>query len=412
MALTRFANSFIHQNVAETADSVRLRLHVDGRTASYYTTITSPDGLSRLVEQTLSAAKLRPEDPGWPGLTPPTPPTAAGNFDPATAEATPAQRAALVRAFVDAAGGLETAGFCRTTGTATTYANSAGHALTARSTTAAADGIARTGTSDGMARAAAIGLAGLDGTALGARAAAKARDGANPGDLAPGRYEVLLEPTAVADLLEFHTRLGFNARAVAEGRSFASLGDQQFDAAITLVDDPLDADAPGPPFDADGTPKRPLELVRAGVTSAIAHDRRTAKLLDAETTAHAIPGGERFGAIPLHPRIRPGGGTDLVAGVERGLLVTDLWYTRVLDPKTLVVTGLTRNGVWLVERGEIVRPVRNLRFTQSYLGALAPGKVAAVSAETATVPSYWPETAIATPSLHLASWNFTGGAAG
>jgi predicted Zn-dependent protease len=412
LALTRFANSFIHQNVAETADTVRLRLHLDGRTASSTSTVTAPDGLDRLVEQTLSAARLRPVDTGWAGLTAPAPPSGAGRFDTATAGSTPADRAAVVRAFVDAAGGLETAGFCRVTASAAAYANSAGHALTGHSTMAAADGIARTGSSDGMARAAAISLGALDGAALGSRAAAKARDGADPGDLGPGRYEVVLEPTAVADVLEFLCRLGFNARAVAEGRSFAAVGEEQFDPAITLVDDPLDDAAPGAPFDAEGTPKRPLDLVTAGVTAAVAHDRRTARQLGAETTGHAIPGGERVGAIPLHPRLRPGTGADLVAGVERGLLVTDLWYTRVLDPRTLVVTGLTRNGVWLVENGRLVRPLRNLRFTQSYLGALAPGKVRAVGAAAETVPSIWLDTSVVTPGLHLASWNFTGGAGG
>jgi len=412
LSLTRFANSFIHQNVADSGETVRLRLHVDGRTAASSTTAATPDGLKDLVDRTLAAARLRPADTGWAGLTPPTEPTGAGNHDPATADASPADRAAVVRAFVDAAGGLETAGYCRTADTVTTYANSAGHTLTGRSTLAAADGIARTGTSDGVARAASVRLADLDGAALGARAAAKARTGADPGDLEPGRYPVVLEPTAVADLLPSLGMIGFNARAVAEGRSFVKLGELQFDPAITLVDDPLTAAAAGVPFDAEGTPKRPLELVRDGITSAVAHDRRTARLLDATTTGHAVPGGERFGALPQHPTLRPGTGTDLVAGLDRGLLVTDFWYTRVLDPRTQVVTGLTRNGVWLVEGGEIVRPVRNLRFTQSYLDALAPGNVLAVGAEAAQVPDTWLSGTIIAPALHLASWNFTGGAAG
>jgi predicted Zn-dependent protease len=412
LALTRFANSFIHQNVADTAETVRLRLHVDGRTAAASTNVVTPDGLRALADRALTAARLRPEDTGWAGLTPPTEPTGAGNHDPGTAEATPADRAAVVRAFVDAAGGLESAGFCRTSDTVVHYANSAGHALTGHSTLAAADGVARTGSSDGAARTASIRLADLDGASLGSRAAAKARAAADPGDLEPGRYPVVLEPTAVADILHILAAFGFNARAVAEGRSFAKLGEGQFDPAITLVDDPLSPQAPGAPFDAEGTPKRLLELVRDGVTTAVAHDRRTAELLGAGSTGHAVPGGERFGAIPLHASLRPGTSTDLVAGLERGLLVTDFWYTRVLDPRTQVVTGLTRNGVWLVEDGKVVRPVRNLRFTQSYVDALAPGNVLGVGAETAQIPDSWLGSTVVTPGLHLASWNFTGGAAG
>jgi predicted Zn-dependent protease len=412
LSLTRFANSFIHQNVADTADTVRLRLHVDGRTAAASTTVVTPDGLRDLVDRALAGARLRPVDKGWAGLTPPAPPSGAGNYDHGTADASPAERASVVRAFIEAAGGLETAGYCRTADSVTTYANSAGHSLTGRSTLAAADGIARTGSSDGMARIASIRLSDLDGAALGARAAAKARSGENPGDLAPGRYPVVLEPAATGDMLEFVLRYGFNARAVAEGQSFAVLGAQQFDPAITLIDDPLAAWAPGAPFDAEGTPKQPLELVRDGVTVALAHDRRTAALAGAVSTGHAIPGGERYGAMPMHPALLPGTGTDLVAGLDRGLLITDFWYTRILDPRTQVVTGLTRNGVWLVEGGQIVRPVRNLRFTQSYLEALAPGNVVAVGAEQAQVPDSWLGGTIVSPALHLAGWNFTGGAEG
>src|SRR4051812_23296127 len=109
---------------------------------------------------------------------------------------------------------------------------------------------------------------------------------------------------------------------------------------------------------------------------------------------------------PIAESARP-----LVARVERGLLVTDFWYTRVLDPKTLVITGLTRNGVWLVEDGRVVRPVRNLRFTQGYAQALGPGNVKAVGND-ATLFAHGPDDQLLVPSLHLASWNFTGGAKG
>ena len=120
-----------------------------------------------------------------------------------------------------------------------------------------------------------------------------------------------------------------------------------------------------------------------------------------------------MGRAAVEYRARPGIATydDLVAGMDRGLLVTDFWYTRILDPKTQVVTGLTRNGVWLVEGGRIVRPVRNLRFTQSYIEALAPGAVKAVGADIALRFSDFGGYSMV-PSLHLASWNFTGGARG
>ncbi|HEY0487410.1 MAG TPA: metallopeptidase TldD-related protein [Mycobacteriales bacterium] len=420
-ALTRFANSFVHQNVADTATRVRLRLHVDGRTASGSTAATDPGALGRLVAGAVAAARMLPPDAGWPGLGGPAPVLTPGNRDEVTADTPPEARVAVVRDFVAAAGGLETAGYCRTGTETLYYANTAGQVAESSYTAAAADGIARTPAgpdglrADGVARRGGVAIAGLDGTALGTVAAAKARAGADPVELPPGRYEVVLEPSAVADLLTYLGLYGFNGRLVNEGRSFLAPGTAQFDAAVTLDDDATDPAAVGPGFDAEGTPKRRTPLVAGGVAGGPVHDRRTAREAGTESTGHAVPGGEQFGAAPLNLFLRPGGGGSvdhLVAGMERGLLVSDLWYTRVLDPKTLVVTGLTRNGVWLVEDGRVRRAVRNLRFTQSYPEALAAGAVLAAGSEPVSVPVSWDLGVLSTPALRLASWNMTGGASG
>jgi predicted Zn-dependent protease len=430
-ALTRFANSFIHQNVADDTTTVRLRVHADGRTAASSTTVTSADGLADLVERTVASVRLAPADPTWPGLAPPEAPAGTPAVDPATAEASPDERAARVRAFVDAAG-LESAGYCRTTFTSGAFANSAGQSVEDRTTEASMDGIARADGSDGVARAASVRLADIDGAALGARAGAKARGAKGAVELPPGRYEVLLEPNAVADLLTNFAVYGFNGKSYAERRSFAELGAAQFDPRVTLVDDPLAAGRPGAAFDAEGTPTRRQVLVDAGVTRAVTHDRRTAALVggDARSTGHALAGGAaRFGAVALSMGLEPGapvtGGptadpgdlvdpvaAPLLAGIARGLLVTDLWYTRVLDPKTLVMTGLTRNGVWLIEDGKLTTPVQNFRFTQSYPQALGPGQVARVGPAAALLPGGFGAASRSAPALHLASWNFTGGASG
>ena len=141
----------------------------------------------------------------------------------------------------------------------------------------------------------------------------------------------------------------------------------------------------------------------------------------------ATPGGTTWGAVPTSLILTPVPGEaptevegpaadssilELVTGVGRGLLVTDHWYTRVLDPRTVVMTGLTRNGVWLIENGEITRPVRNLRFTQSYPQALAPGAVRGVGSYAAPGVADWNAASYAAPGLHLAGWHFTGGASG
>ncbi|MEU4770510.1 metallopeptidase TldD-related protein [Micromonospora sp. NPDC023644] len=447
LALTRFANSYIHQNVAESGVGVRLRLHVDGRTAAGNGSVVTAEGLRALVERTLAAARLCPPDPAWPGLTPPTPTPAAPAVDEATAHAEPDERAERVRAFVAAAGGLETAGYCRTAHRSSAFANSAGHTASGRAVEAAMDGIARTGGSDGVARLCADRLTDLDGAALGARAAARARAAADPVELPPGRYEVVLEPAAVADLLQNLSWYGFNGKRYAERQSFAEPGAQQFDAAVTLVDDPLAGS--GLPFDVEGTPRRALTLVEAGTTRAVAHDRRSAAEDGATSTGHASPTAATWGPMARNLRLCPaatagagdgpatatpsGAASDgapgttvggaaaevvdadtaaLVGRVGRGLLVSDLWYTRVLDPKSLVLTGLTRNGVWLVEDGVVTRAVRDLRFTESYPRALGPGAVLGIGRQAVRQPDRTDGVWWEAPPLRLASWNFTGGASG
>ena len=427
LALTRFANSGIHQNVADETTTVRLRMHLDGRTVGGSTTVTDADGLTALVERTIAAVPLTPVDPGWPGLAPPAPLTGDGAWDEATARATPEERAARVRAFVDAAGGLETAGYCRTVHWAGGFANSAGQAVRGQAAEAAMDGIARARGADGVARLGARRLADIDGAVLGARAAIKARAGADPVELPPGRYEVVLEPTAVADLLLNFATFGFNGKMHNERQSFAEIGAPQFDPSITIVDDVTATAGVGKPFDAEGTPKRPLPLVTDGITTAVAYDRRAAAEAGVASTGHGWSGGSSLGPVPGNLLLVPddaapaapvagpaadGHTAALLSTMERGLLVTDLWYTRVLDPKTLVVTGLTRNGVWLVEGGEITRPVRNFRFTQSYPHALGPGAVLGVGGNAITPADSWDMFGFTAPSLRLASWNFTGGASG
>jgi predicted Zn-dependent protease len=413
-ALTRFANSFIHQNVAEEINHIVLRVALDGRTAT--ARLDGPadgEALERLVGGVLESARVRPIDPDWPGLAPVAAAPDVDHWDEATAAATPDVRAGIVADFVAAAGGLETAGACSTSASVVAFANSAGQRLTGRSTKAGIDGIARTGSSDGSGRSASVSVSALDGKVTGERATRKARESRDPTDLEPGRYEVVLEPQCVANMLLFLFAYGFNARPVEEGRSFVRIGESQFDQSITLSDDVTDPEAVGIGFDIEGTPKGRTDVVRDGLTSAVLHTRRTAGKVGAKSTGSAIEDGDSWGALPNNPALAAGDRTDdeLIGGVERGLLVTDFWYVRILDPRTEVVTGLTRNGVWLIEDGRVVRPVTNLRFTQSYLDALGPGVVRGIGRERALISAGFEGTHLV-PSLHLASWNFTGGAKG
>src|SRR5258706_9099220 len=288
-ALTRFANSFIHQNVAEETSHVLLRVALDGHVAS-----VSFDGppdaqhLGRLADDAIEAARAQPLDPEWPGLTPPTPGLAVEHWDQATAVASPDERARRVRDFVDAAGGLETAGVCSTSSSVAAFQNSAGQRLPGRTTHPTLDGSARGGSSDGAARKTCVRLEDLDGRAMGEPATTKARTASDPTDLETGRYEVILEPECVSNLLSFLLAHGFNGKAVEDGRSFVRLGEPQFDPSITLRDDVTDPAMVGIPFDVEGTPKRPLDLISAGLTSGLLHNRRTARKAGTESTGHAV----------------------------------------------------------------------------------------------------------------------------
>ena len=414
--LTRFANSFIHQNVAEDTTVVSLTAVVKGRLATSSSTDVSDDGISRLVDTTIAAARLRPPDPHWPGVAPPGEMRGVDHWDDATSAASPTDRAAVVRAFVDSGPDLEAAGFCSTDAFTVGLANSSGLRVAGRATVAQLDGVARTATSDGLGAEASSALKDLDGRRAGSTATEKARASADPIELEPGAYEVVLEPACVASILDFLARAGFNGKAHAEGQSFVHLGEAQFDASVNLWSDATDPRAVGIGFDGEGTPRRRLDLVRDGVTVALAHDRRSATQAGTQSTGHfsgdhaagPSPGNLFFGSANQSV-------DELVGAVERGLLVTDFWYIRFLDPKTQVCTGLTRNGLFLIEGGHVTRAVRNLRFTQSFVGALGPGHVLGIgddaglaSGDIGALYGWFHHV----PTLRLAAWNFTGGAKG
>ena len=412
--LTRFANSFIHQHVGEDTITVSLTVAVGGRTSSASSTRIADDELVELVDAALAAAALQPVDPLWPGATPPAELGFAGQHDDATADATPDVRAAGVEAFVTAGPKLRAAGYLDSAASWVAFASTAGQRVTGATTRATLDGIHQTPTSAGSAHQTSIRLSELDGRAAGGLAADRARRSASFTDLEPGAYPVVLGPEAVATILSFLAVYGFNAKAYLDGGSFVELGASRFDPAISVWQDPTDPRAIGLPFDADGTPRTRYALIEHGVTPALAHDRRTAKRAGATSTGDALPDAAAFGAVPTNIVMSAGAtpAGELVAGVERGLLVTQFHYVRALEPKTVTATGLTRNGTFLIENGEVSGAVGNLRFTQSFVEALAPGRVLGVGDDQRYADGEFGAGMVIAPSLALASWNFTGGARG
>ena len=413
-SLTRFANSFIHQNVSEDAAEVTLKVAIDGRVSSSTTTDTTPEGLAVFVDAVIDTASQQPVDDDWPGIGVPMEYVAVDQWDEATANADPVERAMAVKAFVDAGDGMLAAGFCQTEARGHAFGNSNGARAHGRFTTAVIDGIHQSGTSAGSGHAAGSKISDLDAVVVGKLAAQRARDSANPFDPKPGDYEVVLSPECVATIGIFLNAYGFNAKTAEEGMSFAELGSQQFDESVNIWDDATDPRALYVPFDIEGTRKERLDLVKDGVTESLLHNRRTAAKAGVASTGHAVPGGDVFGPFAINMFI--GGGDSsveaLISRVERGIYVSTFNYCRVLDPKSLVVTGLTRNGTFMIENGKITDAVTNLRFTQSFISALGPGNVLGIGDDARHADSEFGPLLVHAPSMRLASWNFTGGADG
>ena len=409
-ALTRFANSQIHQNVAETNVVVNLRFVAGKRVGVASSGRTDEEGLRRLAANAAAIARVVEELVDWGGLPEPTPVEAVtAAYASATADASPELRADGVRAVIaaaDAAGVTAYGSF--STGTETTaVANSKG--VRAAGTRTVAQLLTVSMGPDGgtgYAESAAVDATTIDAAAIGREAAEKARATANAVAVDAGDYPVVLEEYAVVDLLDMLGYLGFSALAVQEGRSFVEIGKRIGSDLVTIVDDGRDGAGLPMAFDYEGVAKQRVSLVDAGICRGVVYDAQTASRDGVTSTGHGLPAPNPYGPFPLNQVMAAGTATreDLVAGLDRGLLVTRFHYTNPVHPKLAIVTGMTRDGTFLVEGGRIVAPVRNLRYTQSYLGALT-GTVA-VASQRKTLKGFL--GGVAVPAVRIDGWTFTG----
>jgi PmbA protein len=222
----------------------------------------------------------------------------------------------------------------------------------------------------------------------------------------PGDWPVVLEEYAVVDLLSMLGYMGFSALAVQEERSFAEPGRQVGSELVTIVDDGKDPATLPMAFDYEGVGKQRVALIERGICREVVYDAQTAARAGRTSTGHGLPAPNPYGPFPLNMAMSPGTTPrdELIGGLERGLLVTRFHYTNPVHPKLAIVTGMTRDGTFLVEGGRIVGPVRNLRFTQSYLAALAA--TSAVSRERRTLRGDL--GGVVVPAIRVDSWTFTG----
>jgi predicted Zn-dependent protease len=384
--LTRFASSRIHQSAWREDLSVRVRVVVDGNRVGTATVHDAdPAAVRAAARRAAEVAQKMPPDTGYPGMPGPADYPRAGRYDGPTAAADPGTRAGLVAGVIRRLpAGVTAAGACETRELEIAVANARGVRAAGATTAASFSLLADAGSGTGWAEGTEPALADLDVAALGERAARKAVDSREPRDLAPGIYPVVLEPTAASVLVRWLGWLGFGAKAYDEGRSFlvGRLGQRVCSPLVTIVDDAAAPDTIGVGFDFEGVPRRRVTLIDQGVAASLVYDFRAAARHGVEPTGHGLPAPSAEGALPMHMAMQPGqtSQAELVAGLERGLLITRFHYTNLVNLMDTTVTGMTRDGTFWIEDGQVVAAVRNLRFTQSILEALSA--IRAVGSET------------------------------
>lgn len=410
--LTRFAASAIHQSTAREDTAVKVRVVSGGRLGVASTNDLTKGGAVAAARNALELAEMAAPDPAFPGLAPAADvPEPADRFDEATASRTPEARAEAVAALVGTCeDGFHAAGAHETTASEVAVATSEGQFCYAATSQATVSTVVSGGEGGaGYAESWAARVGDLDPEVVGRRAFEKARRSQRPQDVEPGRYDVVLEPPAVATLVAFLAYLGFGGRAITEGRSCFSgrIGEKLMSEGITIYDDAMSPGTLGLPFDFEGTPKRRVDLVSEGVVLGGVHDRRSAKQEGRESTGHALPAPNPHGPFPLNLFLAPGDASveDMIRDTERGLLVTRFHYSNVVHPKDAIITGMTRDGTWLIEGGEVSRPVKNLRFTHSIIEALRDVESLGRDVELASEFFF---SASSVPALRVRAFQFTG----
>jgi PmbA protein len=374
-ALTRFANNGIHQNVAEHGVTISIRTVSEGRTARATTNRLDEDSLRAAIEASLSLAHSQPKDSRLLPMPQKQRYRAVNRFIKRTAALTAEDRARAVRRACDLAvkKGQVAAGIFSSGQSQSAVGNSRGLFAAYRETHSQFSVTMQEDPAASWAKANSADVRAFNPQSLAERASEKAHLAANAQELAPGRYTVILEPAAVLDLVGF-LFYDFAATALQDKRSCLNdrMGKQLFGKNITISDDVFHPLQQGAPFDGEGLPRQRVLLVDRGIPMNLVYSRASAKIARKKPTGHGFALPNEYGEAPMN-LVFNGGDSSLekmVASTDRGLLVTRLWYIREVDPYEKVMTGMTRDGLFLVENGRVTSAARNFRFNQSLIEML------------------------------------------
>ncbi|HEX6822101.1 MAG TPA: TldD/PmbA family protein [Candidatus Sulfotelmatobacter sp.] len=430
-ALTRFANNTIHQNVAEENQVISVRTVFEGRTARAITNKFDDESLRRAVQASERLARVQHPDPDL--LPMPAPEEAFRNASEGTAltltprrhfEETaaiaPERRAEGVRNIVAVANrhSLTTAGVFSSGGSFEGVFNSRGLSQWHTQTSAEISITMLGQDSSGWQKSNAPNVADLDPLTMAEVAAKKAVESAHPRDISEGKYTVILEPSAVLDIVGFMF-WDYSGMAILDQRSFLSgrIGQKLFGENIIICDDVTHPLQSGSPFDGEGIQRQRVQLVENGVVKRVVYARATAQRMNRseyknsvgpiEPTGHGFPLPNEMGEMPLNivfaPANDPQSIEQMIASTERGVLVTRLWYIREVEPFEKMLTGMTRDGTFLIENGRVQAGVRNFRFNESLIQMLS-----SVEAMSEPVRASGEESFdMVVPAMKVRDFNFT-----
>jgi len=407
-ALTRFANNVIHQNVSEESRYLSVRLVYEGRTARASTNKLDEESLRRVVRDCRQAARASQVIPALLPMPGRQTYPAVNRFSEATAAAGPEDRARLAGSAVSIAerSSLTAAGVVATGQSLLGIMNSRGLAAFYRDTHSEFSVTMTAPNSSGWAKSNSPDLSALAVEERAESAAHKAAASRDPIELAPGRYPVILEPAAVLDLFGF-CAYDFSGLALLEQRSFLNerMGTSLFGGNITVWDDVAHPLQTGAPFDGEGLPRQRVCLVEKGVVREVVYARQTAHRAGKQSTGHGFPLPNEMGEAPMNIVIEGGASSveAMIASTERGILVTRLWYIREVEPYQKVLTGMTRDGTFLVENGHVTRGILNMRFNQSMVELLSKVDMLGPTVRSAGEEAF----EMAVPAMKVKDFHFT-----
>lgn len=403
-SLTRFANSMIHQNVSERNGGLAVKAVVGKRIGYAVTNKLDDDSIRAVVEKACTFARNSGENPDFVTLPKPRAVSGVDTYDERTAAYSPEDRASDVGGLIEEGKkrGACAAGLLTNAYAENAIVNSLGVEAYTADSLARMSTVMTAGDGFGFAERTARNINDFDTVEAGIEAAERSVQAKNPEGVEPGEYDVILLPYATGDLLEYLSYLGFGALAVQEGRSFMKLGEKLLGENITIWDDGLDPRGMPTAFDPEGVPKQRVDLIVNGIANEVVYDSYTAHKEGRESTGHSTGGIGTYGPMPSNMFMQSGDLSleEMIAATKRGVLVTRFHYTNVIHPTQALITGMTRDGTFLIENGTIAKPLKNMRFTDSVLRVLSNTDM--ISRETKR------EGAAVVPAIRAKAFRFSG----